>query len=199
MVVTMIAMAIIIIISSSSSSSTTTIMTTTTMITIMPAAICGGTPMTSLWPIQTGRRPLSSTPSNAAIAADGAFGRWNMARYGRQSTASKQWWDQYNLGLMGIHTGSVASQLGLQHRRPKAWEKPARVVAAKKTLAAAPVHHARAAKAKGDGELLWQVGGFFLCFSVLAGLYHAILAHPACLISFAAIGGVIVLCCRYCR
>jgi hypothetical protein len=120
-----------------------------------------------------------------------------MPRYARQNSASDRWWDDYNLGRMGVHTGSIANQLGTQHRRPQAWEKPARVVAAKKTLAAAPVHHARAAKAKGDGELLWQVGGFFFCFYVLTGLYHAILADPACLISFAVIGGAIALYCRY--
>jgi hypothetical protein len=125
-----------------------------------------------------------------------------MPNYGRQSSASQQWWDQYNLGLMGVYTGSTASQFGMQHRRAHTWEKPAPVIVSKKTSAPAPVHYVPAvpaATAKSDGKLLQHVGGGLIFLFGFDLLCHAVLADPSCLISFALIGGAVALCSRIYR
>ena len=121
-----------------------------------------------------------------------------MPRYARQNSASDRWWDQYNLGLRGVCTGSIANQLGTQHRRPQAWEKPARaIIVPKKPSAAATVHRAPAATEKGDGKFLRHVGNGLLYFFGLITVAKAVVSDPFCLISFAAIGGAIALYCRY--
>src|ERR1700720_2889680 len=88
----------------------------------------------------------------------------------RQDIASDRWWDDYNLGVMGVRTGSIASQLGMQHRRPQTWEKPAPVIVPKKPSAAAPGHHAPAATLEGDGKLLRCVGNGLVYLFGLLGL-----------------------------
>ena len=127
------------------------------------------------------------------------FGRRNMPRYQTQNSASDRWWDQYNLGRMGVSTGGIANQLGIEHRRPQAWENPTRVIVP--PPAAAPVQLAPSAMTEDDRKVLRYVGNgllYFFGLGVLAEILQGIITNPFCL-SFAVIGGAIALYRRYRR
>ena len=122
-----------------------------------------------------------------------------MASYGTRHTASDRWWQDYTLGQMGVRTGSIASEFGIQHRRPLAWENQARLIVRKEPSAAAPVQIVPAATARGDPKFLGQVGNVLLYVFGLLGLAEAVVSDPSYLISFAAIGGAIALYQRHRR